>query len=175
MPKSPSVTSLDRALVALAVLASKSAKLSPTEKTELRALGRKGAKSGNQGFGMADRARCIWLLRKAGPERLPSIEIPVRLKKLLKLDSGAAQPAAPAIRERPSVDPLDRLKTLGDLRGKPLTEAQFSAQRDLILADPLVASYGAGDDIDPLERRRRSAAQRASHELVEHTLLTPGP
>jgi hypothetical protein len=118
MPSAPSLTSVDKTLVVIAGLASKSAKLSTAEKRELKALAVKGTKRGRQGFTVADRARCAWLIRKAGPESLPNVKIPPWLRRLLRLressEDGASVP--PPIRSAPAVDPLDRLDKLAQLR-----------------------------------------------------------
>ena len=157
MPSLPTSAAIDKALAGIAGLASKSAKLSPVEKRELKALAVKGMKKGNQGFAMSDRARCIWLIRKAGPEKLPNIKIPPKLRKLLGLspEGGGEEPPEAVRGGAPSVDPLDRLDKLGRLRGNVLAETQFDAQRARILADPLIAHFGAAEGADPLDRLTR--------------------
>jgi hypothetical protein len=154
MPSAPSLISVDKTLVVIAGLASKSAKLSAAEKRELKALAVKGTKRGRQGFTVADRARCAWLIRKAGPESLPEVRIPPWLRRLLRLrdtpEDNASVP--PPIRSAPAVDPLDRLDKLAQLREKVLSEAQFEVQRSKILADPEIGKFGAADGIDPLDR-----------------------
>lgn len=165
MPKTPSTAAIDRALMGIGGLASKSVKLSAAEKTELEALVKRGAKSGK--LGMADRARLIWLIRKAGPESIPDLRIPPQVKKLLKLKRNGNPEAAKTIREAPKVDPLDRLEKLGALRGRPLSDAQFVAQRDLLAADPHIASFRGDADADPLDRLMKVA------QLQEAEILTP--
>jgi hypothetical protein len=155
MRATPSLTAFDKALVAAAGLASKSAKLSPTEKRELKSLAVKGTKRGRQGFTMTDRARCVWLIRKAGPDNL---KLPRRLRKLLRLPDGGEETAsmpAPLRGAIPTVDPLDRLDKLGRLRGNVLSEAQFDVQRARILADPAIGTFRAEDGADALDRLRR--------------------
>ena len=152
MPSTPSLKSVDKALVVIAGLAAKSAKLSPAEKRELRALTVKGTKQGRQGFTVADRARCAWLIRKAGPESLPQVRIPPRLRRLLRLSEPPEAPVRPPIREAALVDPLDRLDKLAQLRDKVLSEAQFEVQRSRILLDPEIGTFGTADGTDPLDR-----------------------
>jgi hypothetical protein len=169
MPPRPSSAAFDKALAGIAGLASKSAKLSPAEKRELKALAVKGMKTGKQGFTMSDRARCVWLIRKAGPEKLPNIKIPPRLRKLLGLLPEGDEPQEtpePLRGGNASLDPLDRLEKLGRLRGKPLTEAQFGTQRSRILADPLIGQFGEADGADPLDRLTRVGEFEASGVLT---------
>src|SRR4051812_22114943 len=132
MARTPSLNDLDKALAIVAGLAAKSAKLSAAEKQELKALAVKGAKRGQQGLTMVDRARCAWLIRKAGPEKLPELpKLPRGVRRLLRLpapEQNSTEPSPP-LRQIDAVDPLDRLEKLGGLRGKPLTEAQFDGQR----------------------------------------------
>lgn len=155
MPKTPSTAVLDKALVAIAGLACKSAKLSPAEKPELKALVAKGAKAGK--FNMTDRARCIWLIRKAAPENIPNVRVPDRVKRVLGLGNGHDESLPPPTRERPLTDPLDRLEKLGELRGRPLTDSQFAGQRERVLADPLMSSFGSDEKVDPLDRLTKVA------------------
>lgn len=169
MRPTPSLNALDKALVAAAGLASKSAKLSPAEKRELRALAVKGAKRGRQGFTMADRARCAWLIRKAGPEKLPKVRVPARVKRILGMtESNEDTTTAPPAPRRAglTVDPLDRLEKLGRLRGKPLTDEQFDRQRSRILEDAAVGSFGADDGVDPLDRLTRVGELEAAGVLT---------
>src|SRR4051794_24115471 len=99
MPRRPSLATIDKALVAVAGVASKSAKLSSTEKRELRALAAKGAKSGRQGWTITDRARCIWLLRKAGPENVPIPEwVRNRIGSIGSTSGNADHPSPPVRR-----------------------------------------------------------------------------
>src|SRR5690348_6865034 len=86
MPPRPTIRTFDKTLAGIGTLAAKSGKLSPGEKRELKALAAKGLKNGRQGWTMADRARCVWLIRKAGPESIPNIRIPKRLRALLGRD-----------------------------------------------------------------------------------------
>jgi hypothetical protein len=165
MPRTPSLNALDKALVVAAGLASKSAKLSPAEKKE---LGRLAAKGGH-GLTMADRARCAWLIRKAGPEKLPDIKLPQRLKRILGLTDPHApttEPGPPLRRGDATVDPLDRLEKLGRLRGKPLSDEQFARQRAKILADPAIGAFGTGDGVDPLDRLTRVGELEAAGVLT---------
>ena len=168
MPPRPTTAAVDKALAGVAGLASKSAKLSTAEKRELKALAVKGMKKGKLGFTMADRARCIWLIRKAGPEKLPNIKIPPKLKKLLGMPSerGTEKEPEPPRGGAPSVDPLDRLEKLGRLRGNVLAEAQFDAQRSRILADPSIGLFGADDGVDPLDRLTRVGELESSGVLT---------
>lgn len=163
----PTSAAIDKALAGVAGLASKSAKLSAVEKRELKALAVKGMK-GNQGFTMSDRARCIWLIRKAGPETLPNIKIPPKLRKLLGRSSGGAGEEPPELVRggAPYVDPLDRLDKLGRLRGNVLAEGQFDAQRARILADPWIAHFGAAEGADPLDRLTRVGDLESSGVLT---------
>lgn len=164
MPLYPTSAAIDKALAGVAGLASRSAKLSPGEKRELKALAVKGMKK----FTMSDRARCIWLIRKAGPEKLPNIKIPPKLRKLLRLSSegGGEEPPEALRGGAPSVDPFDRLDKLGRLRGNVLAEAQFDAQRSRILADPWIARFGAADGADPLDRLTRVGELESSGVLT---------
>lgn len=156
MPPRPSPAAFDRALAGVGGLASKSAKLSAPEKGELEALVVKGVKKDKQGFTMSDRARCIWLIRKAGPERLPNVKVPPRLRRLLGLPpEDDTPPLRPVRGGPPSVDPLDRLEKLGQLRGNVLTETQFESQRARILADPSIGDFGGAEGADPLDRLTR--------------------
>lgn len=160
MPPRPSPAAFDRALAGVGGLASKSGKLSPADKGELEALVVKGVKQGKQGFTMSDRARCIWLIRKAGPERLPNVKVPPRLRRLLGLppEDGTEDDTPPLLPVRggpPSVDPLDRLEKLGQLRGNVLTETQFESQRARILADSSIGDFGGAEGADPLDRLTR--------------------
>jgi hypothetical protein len=166
MQRTPSLNSLDKALAAAAGLASKSAKLSPAEKRELRALAAKGAKRGRAGLTMADRARCIWLIRKAGPEKIPDVRLPKRVKPLLGLNGDTPESSAPLRQPDPTVDPLDRLEKLGRLRGKPLSDEQFERQRSRILEDPAIGTFGTGDGVDPLDRLTRVSELEASGILT---------
>jgi hypothetical protein len=154
MPSTPSLTSVDKVLAGIAGLASKSAKLSAAEKRELKALAVKGVKPRRQGFTVADRARCAWLIRKAGPESLPHVKIPLRLRRLLRLreSPGDGPPDRPPIRDASSVDPLDRLDKLAPLRERVLSEAQFEVQRAKILADREIGTFGVAEGADPLDR-----------------------
>ena len=167
MPR-PSSAAFDKALAGVAGLASKSAKLTPAEKRELKALAVKGVKKGKQGFTMSDRARCIWLIRKAGPEKLPNIKIPPRLRKLIGLppEGDEAMEPEPLRGGASTVDPLERLEKLGQLRGKVLTEPQFEAQRERILADASIAQFGESDGVDPLDRLTRVGELEASGVLT---------
>lgn len=164
MPSHPTSAAIDKALAGVAGLAGKSAKLSPAEKRELKALAVKGLKK----FTMSDRARCIWLIRKSGPEKLPNIKIPPRLRKLLGFSSGGGgeEPPGSLRGGAPSVDPLDRLEKLGRLRGNVLAEGQFDAQRSRILADPLIAHFGAAEGADPLDRLTRVGELESSGVLT---------
>jgi hypothetical protein len=184
MPRTPSLSALDKALAIAAGLASKSTKLSPAEKRELRALAAKGAKRGRQGLTMADRARCAWLIRKAGPETVPDIRLPERLKRVLGLTEPVKHTTEPPYllgRTDPAVDPIDRLEKLGRLRGKPLTDEQFDRQRSRILMDPAIGSFGMDDGVDPLDRLTRVGELEAAGiltsdqaaELTERILDAP--
>jgi hypothetical protein len=166
MQRTLSLNSLDKALVAAAGLASKSAKLSPPQKKELRALAAKGAKGGRQGFTMADRARCAWLIRKAGPEKIPDVRLPKRVKRLLGLDGDTTELSPPLLQADPTVDPLDRLEKLAALRGKPLSEEQFQRQRSKILDDATIGTFGTGNGVDPLDRLTRVGELEASGILT---------
>jgi hypothetical protein len=163
MARTPSFKDIDKALVVAAGLAAKSAKLSSEEKQELQAL----AVKGETGLAMVDRARCAWLIRKAGPEKLP--KLPKRARRLLGLPApgeDSTEPSAPLRRIDPAVDPLDRLEKLGGLRGKPLTEAQFDRQRSKILADPAIGIFGTDDGLDPLDRVTRVGELEAADLLT---------
>jgi len=159
------MAALDRTLAALGLLASKSAKLSPAEKRELRALAGKAGKSGRQGLGHADRARTIWLIRKAAPERMPNVDVPPRLRKLLRMGR-AEHEERRSLRSAPATDPLDRLEKLGSLRGKLLTQEQFEAQRARILAAPAIGSYIGEDGSDPLDRLSKVSQLREQEVLT---------
>jgi hypothetical protein len=168
MPPTPSLKSVDKALAGIAGLASKSAKLSAAEKRELKALAVKGIKLGRQGFTVADRARCVWLIRKAGPESLPNVKVPRWLRKLLHLpaipEEGASAPLP--IRSAPAQDPLDRLDKLVPLRGKLLSEGQFGVQRSKILGDPEIGTFGVADGIDPLDRLSKVGQHESAGTLT---------
>ena len=168
MPPTPSLKSVDKALAGIAGLASKSAKLSAIEKRELKALAAKGMKPGRQGFTVADRVRCAWLIRKAGPESLPNVRIPRRLKRLLHLRENPADgpKVLPPIRSVLVQDPLERLDKLVPLRGKLLSEGQFEVQRSRILADPEIGTFGAADGTDPLDRLSKVARLETSSTIT---------
>jgi hypothetical protein len=157
LKKNP-ISSLDKALVAVAVLAAKSAKLSPAEKRELKALATKGAKPGRAGFSHAERARCVWLIRRAGPESIPNLPpLPPWLRRLLHLgldekDDGGDRPL---LRGTSTEDPLSRLEKLATLRGVVLSEAQFELQRTRLLGDPTIGTFGLADGVDPYDRLKR--------------------
>lgn len=172
VPSKPSVslTSFDKALVATAGLASKSVRLSPAEKRELKTLAAKGAKSGRSGFTMADRARCIWLIRRAGPDQIPEVKVPKPLRRLVgKLtERSPSHTEAPRLLRQadPTVDPLDRVEKLGRLRGQPLTEEQFQRQLTKILDDPSISAFGVDDGADPFDRLTRVSALETSGVLT---------
>jgi len=167
MPPTPSLKSVDKALAGIAGLASKSAKLSAAEKRELKALALKGIKPGRQGFSVADRARCAWLIRKAGPESLPNVKTPRWLRRLLRLAENPEQGAlVPPIRAVPAQDPLARLDKLVPLRGKLLSEGQFELQRLKILADPEIGTFGVADGIDPLDRLSKVGQHETSGTIT---------
>lgn len=164
MPPKPNLARVDKALLLAAGLAAKSGKLSAREKAELRALVVKGAKRGAQGWNTADRLRCMWLIKKAGPEALPKGEVPDWLRKLLRRSSAAGEDP---VRERAGVDPLTRLVKLGELRGAVLSEEQFASQVTKVMSDPFMPTYGAADGVDPLDRLSKVGELQSLGVLTE--------
>jgi hypothetical protein len=163
----PSLKSVDKALAGFAGLLCKSPNLSDDEKKALKALAAKGVKPGKQGFTVTDRAHCVWLIRKAGPERLPNVKIPPWLRKLLHLrERSEGAPVLPPITPAPAQDPLDRLAKVAPLRGKNLSEAQFDLLRSKILADPEIGTFGTADGTDQLDRLSKVAQLESSGTIT---------
>jgi hypothetical protein len=110
---------VDRGILLAATVAARSPKLTPAEKRELGALVKKhrGRNAARSGWSMADRGRCVWLVRKAMPETIG------RPKPLPPGD-------APAPRQASDVDPLDRLEKLAALHERGvLTDAEFAREK----------------------------------------------
>jgi len=165
-PVKPSTANLDKGLVFVAGFAVKSARLSDGEKKELKALTTKGSKKGRLGFNASDRARCIWLIRKAGPETIPTGRVPGWLLRIFRF--AKKSPDILPVRElAPTIDPLDRLEKLGRLRGAPLSDEQFATQVSRVLKNPGIATFGADLGTDALDRLSRVG------ELETSGVLTP--
>lgn len=140
----------DKALLYASELAVRSGKLSDKDKAELRRLITKGRKKGKQGWSLSDRTRCLYLVRKAGPEDL---KLPEWMRRILGLgregDLGDTEPVP--IRSSSDTDPLERLMKLGDLRDREVVAPeQFELQRAQLLADQTIAAYGEVDHLDRL-------------------------
>jgi hypothetical protein len=128
MPRMPTnlPRHVDRGILLAASVATRSPKLKPDEKRELGALVKKhrGRNADRSGWSMADRARCVRLVRKAMPETIG------RSKPLPP--GGAPPPRQPA-----DVDPLDRLEKLAALHERGvLTDAEFAREKQKILGAP---------------------------------------
>lgn len=164
-PVKRSTANLDRGLVFVAGFAVKSAKLSDGEKQELEALATKGRKKGKSGFNVSDRARCIWLIQKAGPETIPTGKVPKWLLRIFGF--GRKTPdILPLGEPPPMVDPLDRLEKLGRLRGAPLSDEQFATQVSRVIRDPGMTTFGADQGTDALDRLSRVGELEASGVLT---------
>jgi Short C-terminal domain len=118
---------VDRGILLAASVAVRSPKLTPAEKRELRTHIKKhgGRGAARSGWSMADRARCVWLVRKALPEALPGRPKPGS-------PDGVLPPGRPY-----DVDPLERLEKLAALHERGvLTDAEFTREKQKILGAP---------------------------------------